>query len=148
MTSKVLSINPENTLEEAIDLMAQNNISGLPVTDEEKKIVGVLSESDIIDYSSKLQVVTRIGSSGWISPYTDVNSLTSFKKGYEILSRTKVKEVMTKKVVTVFDTDSAEEVARLMSKKNINRVPVVNYNGALVGIITRSNLLLLLAEDN
>ncbi len=146
MTSPVLSIKPEDTLSEAIRIMAEKNISGLPVVDDRQHVVGIISEKDIINYSAKLQVVPLIGSSGWLSPYTDMSSIAPLKKGYEILSTTKVHSVMTKNVFTVKDTASGDEAVKFMSRKDVNRVPVVTSTGVLVGIITRSNLVNYLAN--
>jgi len=146
MTSPVLSIKPEDTLSEAIRIMAEKNISGLPVVDDRQHVVGIISDKDIINYSAKLQVVPLIGSSGWLSPYTDMSSIAPLKKGYEILSTTKVHSVMTKNVFTVKDTASGDEAVKFMSRKDVNRVPVVTSTGVLVGIITRSNLVNYLAN--
>ena len=146
MTSPVLSIKPEDTLSEAIRIMAEKNISGLPVVDDRQHVVGIISEKDIINYSAKLQVVPLIGSSGWLSPYTDMSSIAPLKKGYEMLSTTKVHSVMTKNVFTVKDTASGDEAVKFMSRKDVNRVPVVTSTGVLVGIITRSNLVNYLAN--
>ena len=146
MTSPVLSIKPEDTLSEAIRIMAEKNISGLPVVDDRQHVVGIISEKDIINYSAKLQVVPLIGSSGWLSPYTDMSSIAPLKKGHEMLSTTKVQSVMTKNVFTVKDTASGDEAVKFMSRKDVNRVPVVTSNGVLVGIITRSNLVSYLAN--
>ena len=141
MTTEVVSIGLNDNLEKAVKLLADNNISGLPVVDDSNRVIGIISESDIVKFSSKLQIVSFFGSSGWISPYTDVSTLASFSKGYDLLPKTKVKEIMTEKVITVQETTAGEEIARILSKKDINRLPVTDKNGGLVGIITRSNLI-------
>ena len=145
MTHAVVSVKPDQTLEEAVQLLSKNNISGLPVVDSENKVVGIMSETDIVKYSSSLHVVSLINSSRWISPHTDVSQLTSIKKGFEKLSETRVEAVMSKKVVCVKKNTSGEEIARLMKKSKVNRLPVEDENGKLVGIITRGNLVNYLA---
>jgi len=146
MTTSVVSVKPDQTLKEAVQLLAENKISGLPVVDSGNKVIGVISENDIVDYSSNLHVVSLISSSSWISPHTDVSQMTSVKKGFEKLSETRVETVMSKKVVCVKKSTTGEEIARLMKKSKVNRLPVEDENGKLVGIITRGNLVNYLAD--
>lgn len=147
MTTKVISVGPDDSIEKAVKILAEHNISGLPVVDENNKVVGIISSSDIVKFSGKLHVVPLIASSGWVSPYTDVSAMNSYSKGHELLTSRKVRDIMTKKVTTVQESASGEEVARIISKKKINRLPVTDNNGKLVGIITRSDLIDSLAKD-
>ncbi|MFY9174287.1 MAG: CBS domain-containing protein [Peptococcia bacterium] len=147
MTTKVISVGPDDNIEKAVKILAEHNISGLPVVDENNKVVGIISSSDIVKFSGKLHVVPLIASSGWVSPYTDVSAMNSYSKGHELLTSRKVRDIMTKKVTTVQESASGEEVARIISKKKINRLPVTDNNGKLVGIITRSDLIDSLAKD-
>lgn len=147
MTTKVISVGPDDNIEKAVKILAEHNISGLPVVDENNKVVGIISSSDIVKFSGKLHVVPLIASSGWVSPYTDVSAMNSYSKGHELLTSRKVRDIMTKKVITVQESASGEEVARIISKKKINRLPVTDNNGKLVGIITRSDLIDSLAKD-
>ncbi|MBS3947498.1 MAG: CBS domain-containing protein [Dethiobacter sp.] len=146
MKTDVITVGPEATLEEVIKVLANNRISGLPVVDSEKKVVGVITEKDIVDYAGSLHVVPRIRTSGWISPHIDVSDIATVKKGYEMLAAVKVKKVMSDKPVTVGKGTNITEVARLMKKKNVNRIPVVDGEGKLVGIIARADLVNYLAE--
>ena len=146
MKADVITVSPEATLEEVIKVLANNRISGLPVVDSEKKVVGVITEKDIVDYAGSLHVVPRIKTSSWISPHIDVSDIATVKKGYEMLASVKVKKVMSDRPVTVGKGTNITEVARLMKKKNVNRVPVVDGEGKLVGIIARADLVNYLAE--
>lgn len=146
MKADVITVSPEATLEEVIKVLENNRISGLPVVDSEKKVVGVITEKDIVDYAGSLHVVPRIKTSSWISPHIDVSDIATVKKGYEMLASVKVKKVMSDRPVTVGKGTNITEVARLMKKKNVNRVPVVDGEGKLVGIIARADLVNYLAE--
>ena len=140
MTTDVTSVTEDKTLQDVIELMSGPCISGLPVVDKDHKVVGVISDTDIVRYSQKISVVPLANLSGWISPHTDVSDLIAIRKGRENLHHTKVSEVMTKKVYTTNEEVPVNEVARLMNKKNINRVPIVNKQGVLVGIISRADI--------
>lgn len=140
MCAEVISIAPDDSLEEAIKMLAKKHISGLPVVDKENKVVGIISERNVIDFSSKLNVVALVGLSGWVSPQADVS--------FEAFSRTRVKDIMSKKVVTAKSSTSGEEIARLMKNRKINRIPIVDDNGKLLGIVTRGDLVNYLASKN
>lgn len=146
MNTKVVYISPEATIEEAIRIFAEHKISGLPVVDTKNKVIGVISESDIFEYARKLQVIPLIGASGWVSPYTDVSQIASFKKGFELLSCTKVREVMSDKIIIAKEDTTWQEIVKLMKRSTVNRIPVVDNEGKLIGIITRTDLLYYFAE--
>jgi CBS domain-containing protein len=146
MTTKVISITGDETLQEAIDLMDRHNISGLPVTDAQNMLIGIISNTDIIHYSQKVNVVPLFDPSGWISPHTDINDLASIRRGIDLLARTKVSKLMKKKVYTASEKTPLIEIARLMSRRQINRVPIVNREGKLTGIITRADMVRSIAD--
>jgi len=146
MNSPVVSIGGGRTLQETIELLAEHRISGMPVTDAEDKVLGIISDTDIIRYSQTINIVPKTNLSGWISPYADVSELTSMQKGMDNLRHTTVGEVMTKKVYTVTEDANVNDVAQLMSRRKINRVPVVDRSGKLVGIITRADMVHCLAK--
>ncbi|MFA0815565.1 MAG: HPP family protein [Anaerofustis sp.] len=147
MTKQVISVKYDDTLKKAIQVLAEKNISGLPVVNDEGMVIGIITESDIVKFSGKLHVVSGIGSSGWINPYTEVDSKNSVEKGVEILDSTQVHQVMNKSVLTVNASDPGTKVIAMIGKKDINRVPVVDENNVLVGIIARSDIIRYLAQQ-
>jgi len=146
MSSPPISIHEDKTLREAIELLAEHRFSGLPVVNNEGKIVGIISDTDIIRYSEKIKVVPHTNLSGWISPYVDVSTLATMRKGMDSLHQTRVSEVMTKKVFTVNEEAEATDIARLMNRRNINRIPVVDGNNKLVGVVTRADMVQCMAK--
>lgn len=146
MTTPVISVTEDATLKEAIDLFSRHKIGGVPVVDGENRVVGILTEGDIVNFSSKTHVISRICSFGWISPHTDPESIARFKKGFDLLAHTKVSLVMTRKVYTILEDAPGYDIAALMKRRKIDRVPVVDKEGHLRGIATRTNLVYFLAE--
>ena len=140
MSSPPVSIHEDKTLQDTIELLAKHRFSGVPVVDSEEKLVGIISDADILRYSQKINVVPKTNLSGWISPYADVSELASMQKGIETLHQTRVSEVMTRKVYTVNEEAEATDIARLMNRRNINRVPVVNSEKKRIGIVTRADM--------
>jgi len=146
MTTDVISITGEETLQQALDLMNRHNISGLPVTDARNVLIGIISNTDIIDYAQTENVVPLFDLSGWISPHTDIKDLASVRRGIDLLAKTKVSKLMKKKVYTAGEDTSLIEIARLMSRRQINRVPIVDGEGRLIGIVTRADMVRGMAE--
>jgi len=138
MKTSVISTTPEATLEEVINVLSTNKISGLPVVDPDNKVIGIITEKVILEFSGSTHAIPLIGSSGWISPHTDVTTTTSFKKGYELLSNFTVDKVMASEPISVKKDMSIAKVANLMKK--VNHIPVVDEEGKLIGIISRSDL--------
>ena len=146
MSKQVLSVSKGSNLEEVINFLSRHNISGVPVVDEENKMVGIISEKDIINFSREKDVLPFTRQSGWIAGDMSVTDMMSLEKSSEILGNTRVEEVMTRDVVTVHRDSQISELAAIMKQKNINRIPVIDDTGQLVGIITRADLVNYLAD--
>lgn len=146
MSSPAVSIKKDQTVKKALDVLAERNFSGLIVVDEDGKVIGVISDTDIIRYSQQKSVIPQSSFSFWTSPYTEIDDIASIREGFEMLHRTLINQVMTKKVYTVKEDTPATDVAKLMNRRNINRVPVIDDDGKLVGIITRSDVVQCLAN--
>jgi CBS domain-containing protein len=146
MNPNVLSVHPEDSLEDAIRVFNINRVSGLPVIDGDGKVTGMLSDRDILAYSEKLMAVPLFSSSGWLLQYNEFPKRMVAKKA-GTFSNTKVKEVMSEKAVTVREDAPWFEVVSLMRKNSINRLPVVDKNGKLSGIITRTDIINHMADS-
>lgn len=140
MTATVVSIDEQQTLKEALAIMAAHNISGLPVTRTDGVLAGIISNTDIIDYAQKENIVPLFDLSGWISPHTNIKDLTLIKRGVDLLARTTVGQLMKRKVHTAREDTAMLAIARLMSRHQINRVPIVDGENRLRGIVTRNDL--------
>lgn len=140
MSAPAISVDENQTLQDVLELLAKHRFSGVPVVDAEDKVIGIISDTDIIRYSQQINVIPLSNLSGWISPYADISDLASVRKGFEMLTKTKVSQVMTKKVYTITEDAEAKDVAQLMNRRNINRVPVVDSAGKLIGIVTRADM--------
>ncbi|HZR72474.1 CBS domain-containing protein [Bradyrhizobium sp.] len=134
MTRKVVSVTPEQTILEAVNLMLRNHVSGLPVVDRAGAVVGIVSEADFLRR-------TEIG-----TPRKH-NRLLSFIFGhgpaaddYVRERGRKISEVMTPSPITVGEDAPLSDIVSLMERHRIKRVPVVR-DDKLVGIVSRSNLI-------
>ena len=139
MVRDVLTVHPDTDVAEAIKLLAENDVSALPVLDKEGNLVGVLSEADLIH---RTEIGTEKHRPWWLEAMTGASTLAEeFAKSHG----KKVGEVMTDGVVSVTEETPLSEIAALFEHKRIKRVPVVR-DGKLVGIVSRSNLIQALAS--
>ncbi|MGW9130164.1 CBS domain-containing protein [Streptomyces sp. NPDC055681] len=130
MTDEVVSVLSVTSFKEVAKLLAQHNISGLPVLDDEDRVVGVVSESDLLRRQAAGHPM-RSGAPD-AAPWTTVPSL-----GSEVTAA----EVMSTPAVTVRAEETAPDAARLMARRGVERLPVVDDEDRLVGIVTRRDLL-------
>ena len=122
MTSDVLTVREDQSMLEARELLRGKNLISLPVTDDMKRIRGIITLDDI----------------GKASP-SDSSTLSRYEANY-LLGRLKVKDVMRRTVVTVEADDTIEFVAYKLYKYRVNALPVVNQENKLCGIVSRSDI--------
>jgi CBS domain-containing protein len=137
MTKKVITINQEDSIEKLSDLLLDNNISGVPVVDNEGKIVGIATEGDIIIRDTDLHFPRYFK---LLDSIIYLESLTKFKDSLKKHLATKVSEIMTSDIVTCTAETSVEEIASMMVEKKINRIPVLSAGNEIEGIITRADI--------
>ena len=122
MSSRLISISPEDSLPQANKVMRQNSIRRLPVIDKKGRLVGIVTDRDL--------------KRAWAS---DATTLEVHELAY-LLGKVKVKEIMTKEPVTIRPDDTIEEAAQIMMEKNISGLPVLNQEGAVVAMLTQSDI--------
>jgi CBS domain-containing protein len=144
MNKKVISLSPDISIFDAAKILSKSNIAGAPVV-EKRKMVGIISISDIVKYINiKLGKLPKIDSPGLSSLIFAIIKMEKlhqdFKKEMDRITCHKVREVMTKNVISIPLTMSLVEVAELMEKHDVNRLPVVS-RGKLVGIVARADVI-------
>ena len=133
MTTPVTSVSPEMPIEDLARLLLERRISGVPVVDAEERVIGIVSEGDLL---------RRVGNgdahrSWWLWLFSDpARNAAEYVKTHG----RHVADVMTREVVTVCEDTRLPEIAMLLEERHIKRVPVVR-DGRLVGIVSRANLL-------
>jgi CBS domain-containing protein len=139
MVRDVVTVHPETDIAEAIKLLAEHDVSALPVVDPAGNLVGVLSEADLIH---RAEIGTEKQRPWWLEAVTGGSTLAKeFAKSHG----KKVGEIMTSGAIAVSEDTPLSEIATLFERKRIKRVPVVK-DGKLVGIVSRSNLVQALAS--
>jgi CBS-domain-containing membrane protein len=134
MTAPVVSVTPETRTRDAIELMLSQHLSGLPVLDQEGRIVGIVSEGDFVRRS---ELGTEKHRSRFIAfilgPGRGAHDYTKSHARF-------IRGVMTEEVIAVTEDTSLEDIVALMEKHAIKRVPIMRGD-AIIGMVSRSDLL-------
>lgn len=134
MTSPAISASPQTTLPEIVQLMLEHRISGIPIIDNSQKLVGLVSEGDLV---RRKEIGLEQKHSWWLSMFGNAAVLAEeFTKSHGVTA----KDVMTNKVITAAEDTPLWKIAETLEKEKIKRVPVVR-DGRVVGIVSRANLL-------
>lgn len=133
MTTNVVTVTPETSVPAIAELLLSRNISGVPVTDENGAVVGIVTEGDLIQQGESGATHT----SWWLRLFGD----SADTAGHYIKTHGKnAADVMTRTVMTMEEDALIGDIARAMAERHIKRIPIV-ADGQLVGIVSRSNLL-------
>ncbi len=141
MTEPVITVSKDRTLEEVAHIMLKSKVGGLPVVDNEGKIVGLVTESD---FSAKEHAIPF---SRNYAPqlFGEWMSKEGINKAYEAARSIEVQEVMSKPAITIGEDDTVAEAVRRMLERRVHRLPVVR-DGIPIGIVSRHDLLKMVVQ--
>lgn len=138
MTPNPQTVSPETPLQAAIQLLANNRISGLPVVDNAGKLVGILSDTDLMWQETGADPPPYIM---FLDSVIFLQNPARYEKElHKSLGQT-VGEVMSDKPVTIAPDQTLREAAKLMHDKNVRRLPVLDEAGQVVGILTHGDII-------
>jgi CBS domain-containing protein len=133
MTPNVVCVDADTNVRDIAQLLLEHRISAVPVIDDERKVLGIVSEGDLM---RRVKEDANNSRSWWLSLFTGGKDAGEYVKSHG----RKAHEVMTPNPLTVEENAPLHTIARLLEKHHIKRVPVVR-EGKLVGIVSRANLL-------
>lgn len=140
MVRDVVTVKPDDPVAEAVRLLADHDVSALPVVDDDKNVIGVISEADLLH---REEINTEKHRPWWLEAVTPASTIASeFAKSHG----RRVSEVMSTDVISAAEDTSLAEIATLLERHRIKRVPILR-SGKLVGIVSRSNLIQALASS-
>jgi CBS domain-containing protein len=140
MNADVPTVAPDEDARAAIGLLAKTEMGAIPVIDEDRKVVGIVTESDLIlsEEESDLHLPHYLNIMGGI---VFVGSMKGFEERLNKAFATKVSELMTADPIVARVDDDAESVAKTIADKHHNHLPVVDAEGRLAGLVTRADAL-------
>jgi len=139
MVHDVVTVRPDDDVSHAAQLLVDHDVSALPVVDANGRVVGILSEADLLH---REEIGTEKQRPWWLEAITPINTLAV---DYAKSHGRKVEEIMSTQVVSVAEDTPISEIATVLERKRIKRVPVLK-EGKLVGIVSRTNLIQALAS--
>ena len=141
MVCEVVTVRPDDDVGKAVELLAEHDVSALPVVGEDGTVVGILSEADLV---RRVEIDTERHRPWWLEAVTPAATLAAeFAKSHGRA----VHEVMSTHIVSAVEETSLAEIAALLEKHRIKRVPILR-DGKLVGIVSRANLVQVLASSH
>ena len=143
MNSNVVTVRDDASVEEVAQLLTENNISGAPVIDKDGKMLGIVTDGDL------LHKETNPRSPGFINilgALIYIGGLERYQEDFKKLAATKASELMTNHVITVTGDTKIEKVAALMVDHGIKRVPVLE-DDKIIGIIGRADIVKTMARQ-
>ncbi|MBS1863818.1 MAG: CBS domain-containing protein [Actinobacteria bacterium] len=140
MDRDVPTVTVDDEASDAIKLLAKTDLGAVPVVDDERKVVGIVSESDLVlaDEESDLHLPHYLNIMGGI---VFIGSMKGFEKRLEKAFATKVSELMSADPIVARTYESADRVAKKIADHHHNHLPVVDEDGRLAGMVTRADAL-------
>jgi CBS domain-containing protein len=142
MTTNVITVDPDSSVQALATLLSDRGISGVPVVDKDNRLIGIVTEGDLLHRAETgTERRTERRRSRWLDTIgADQEAARDYVKAHGRV----VREIMTRDVISVSDTTDLADIATLLETKRIKRVPV-QHDGKLVGIVSRANLVRALA---
>ena len=137
MTPNVITVKKNDSVEHAIKLLLENNVTGLPVVDEKNHVLGIITEGDLIYRGGEITPPRYLAI---FDSYIFLDSPNKFEKQLKKMTGMFVEDVMTSPVIVIESNKVVDDAAKLMTKHKVNRLPVVG-NEILVGIISRRDII-------
>lgn len=143
MTKEVITISPEASIEDLARLFEKHKISGVPVVEPDGRLVGVITQSDLVKRSRDLELPPALNI---LDLHLFLETPSRFKRRLEKMLGDTVREVMTPDPITIDPDMPVKEIAALMDRRNVHTLPVVDQ-GKLVGIVGKMDLIRALARQ-
>jgi len=142
MTSEVITVQMETTVNELAEILWKNRISGAPVLDDDGKVVAVVTENDLIDQSKKFHIPTMIS---LLDSVIFLESSKKTEKEIKKMAGNTVQDICSKELVTVDEETGLDEIATIMANKKVHTLPVL-LDDNIVGVIGKSDIIRTMAN--
>nr|WP_302598776.1 CBS domain-containing protein [uncultured Cellulosilyticum sp.] len=138
MKKNVIFVSKEEKVKDIVSILMQNHVSGVPVVDNNKQLVGIVTEKDLITKEKGLNISSYLE---FVASILFIDGEIPYKQKYRHLNYLTASDIMSSPVYAVHLDATIGEIASIMMNRRINRIPVINERNQLVGIIGRSDLL-------
>lgn len=146
MTTRIVTVKPTDTVNDVAEVLFKHHFTGLPVTDSQNRLLGLIAERDFITSDSRLYLPT------YIKLLTDIDFISKDKNKLSADAKAIIEataaDIMNRQVITVSSETDIKELAEIFATKRVNPIPVVDQNQKLLGIISRSDLIKLFSKKH
>ncbi|MCL2458262.1 MAG: CBS domain-containing protein [Desulfobulbus sp.] len=142
MTREVITVKESATVRELTTLLLTSNISGVPVVDDNDRVIGVVTESDLIFQNKKVHLPTAFA---LLDAFVFLERPGKMEQELKKMAGSKVSDICTRNLVSVTPETELDELATLMAEKKIHTLPVMR-EGQLVGVIGKSDIIRTIAQ--
>lgn len=144
MSKNVITVTIDTPVQELATILSSHKISGVPVLDDDNEVIGVVTESDLIDQNKKVHIPTVMSI---LDSFIFLESPGKMEKELKKMSGTQVKDIFSPELITIQETTPLDELATLMAEKNIHTLPVLSGK-KLVGVIGKADIIRTIAQGN
>lgn len=137
MTTEVITIGPEADITEAVKILLDKGVNGLPVVDESGHLVGILCQSDLVRMQKSLPIPSLFT---LLDGFVPLSSSALLEAEVKRIAASKVSDAMSTKVVTIGPDMTIDEIAALMVDKKFHTLPVTD-NGKLLGVVGKKDVI-------
>jgi CBS-domain-containing membrane protein len=142
MTKEVITVSPETTVLELAQLLADHKINGAPVVDSQGRLVGVVTQNNLIDRAKKFELPHVISI---LDAHFYLERPSTFKKNLEKLMGNLVADIMTAPPITISEDVEVDEIATIMARRRIHTLPVLQGD-KIIGIIGKIDIIRALSQ--
>jgi len=143
MTTDVITANQSMSVKDLAKLLYEDRISGVPVYDDGHKVIGVATESDLIDQNKKVHIPTVVAI---LDSFVFLENPDTLEKDMKKMAATNVGDICTHELVSVQPDTPLDEVATLMAERQVHTLPVMD-NDELVGVIGKKDIIRTIAQN-
>ena len=145
MTKNVIVLNEEDDIKKASDIFLKYKINAIPVVNSDKKLCGIVSETDLVYQESNLHIPTLFTI---FDSIFYLGSSKHFKEDVSKITATKIKDIMNKDVFYAKETEDIYDLATVMTDKKFYSIPIVNEGKEIVGVVSRYDIIKAMSQSN
>ena len=145
MSTDLITVKKDTDIKTLSNLFIDKKINSVPVVDDEGKLIGIVSETDLVYQDASLHIPTVF------SIFDSIFYLQSskhFKEDLNKITGSKVKDIMTNKVLSIKENESIYDIASIITEKKFYSIPVVDDNDKLKGIVSRFDIIKSMTDEN
>lgn len=143
MTTDIITVKPETTIQELASILVSQKVSGVPVVDDAGALYGIVTEHDLISRNKRLHIPTVIS---FLDAAIYLESSKKFEEEVKRMAATKVGDICVRKVITISEDTTVVDIATIMDEQKVHLLPVVE-GGKIVGVVGRRDVVKTVARQ-